>query len=91
MPEPSTPAPAAVAGPFPGGAGLLRRGAAVVLACVLLQGCAVVAAVDVAASAAVGVAGLAVDATVGTARVGGKLIGAGVDAALGSDESPDDD
>lgn len=61
------------------------------LACLLLQGCAVVAVVDVAASAVVGVAGLAVDAAVGTARVGGKVIGAGVDAALGSGESPDDD
>lgn len=61
------------------------------LACGLLQGCAVVAVADVAASAVVGVAGLAVDAAVGTARVGGKLIGAGVDAALGPDESADDD
>ncbi|MDT4874633.1 hypothetical protein FQZ97_1099440 [compost metagenome] len=56
----------------------------------LLSGCAVVAAVDVAASAVVGVAGLAVDAAVGTARIGGQLIGAGADAALDSDEAEDD-
>ena len=70
---------------------VLRRVVPVMLACGLLQGCAVVAVADVAASAVVGVTGLAVDAAVGTARVGGKLIGAGVDAALGPDESPDDD
>ncbi len=61
------------------------------LAGALLSGCAVVAVVDVAASAVVGVAGLAVDAAVGTARVGGKLIGAGVDAALGPDEPAPDE
>lgn len=51
----------------------------------LLGGCAVVAVADVAASAVVGVAGLAVDAAVGTVRIGGKIIGAGADAVLGSD------
>lgn len=59
------------------------------LAASWLSGCAVVAVVDVAASAVVGVAGLAVDAAVGTARVGGKLIGAGADAVLGSDDETD--
>lgn len=56
----------------------------------LLGGCAVVAVVDVAASAVVGVAGLAVDAAVGTARIGGKIVAAGADAALGSDDDEDD-
>lgn len=68
----------------------LRLVAAVGLSSLLLGGCAVVAVVDVAASAVVGVAGLAVDAAVGTARIGGKIIGAGADAALGPDESEEE-
>jgi hypothetical protein len=35
--------------------------------------------------------GLAVDAVVGIARMGGKIVGAGVDAVFGSDEAPEDD
>ena len=57
----------------------------------LLGGCAVIAVADVAASAVVGVAGLAVDAAVGTVRLGGKVVGAGADAVLGSDEDRKDD
>ncbi|MEX1168069.1 MAG: hypothetical protein WEK74_14615 [Hydrogenophaga sp.] len=51
-----------------------------------LSGCAVVAVVDTAASVVIGVGGLAVDAAVGTVRIGGKIVGAGADAVLGSDE-----
>lgn len=62
----------------------LRRLCVSALLCApLLGGCAVVAVADVAASAVIGVGGLAVDAAVGTVRIGGKLIGAGADAALG--------
>jgi hypothetical protein len=57
----------------------------------LLGGCAVIAVADVAASAVVGVAGLAVDAAVGTVRIGGKIVGAGADAVLGSDETEKDE
>jgi hypothetical protein len=41
----------------------------------------------VAASAVVGAAGLAVDAAVGTARIGGKVIGKTADVVMGSDEA----
>jgi hypothetical protein len=57
----------------------------------LLGGCAVIAVADVAASAVVGVAGLAMDAAVGTVRIGGKIVGAGADAVLGSDETKKDE
>lgn len=57
----------------------------------LLGGCAVIAVADVAASAVVGVAGLAVDAAVGTVRIGGKIVGAGADAVLSSDETEKDE
>ena len=50
-----------------------------------LSGCAVVAVADTAASAVIGVGGLVVDAAGGTVRIGGKVIGAGADAVLGSD------
>lgn len=69
-------------------AGPLRRGAlglALASVAVLTSGCAVVAIVDTAASVVIGVGGLAVDAAVGTVRIGGKVIGAGADAVLGSD------
>ena len=46
---------------------------------VVLSGCAVV-----------GVAGLAVDAAVGTAKIGGKVIGKTADVVLGSDAAPAD-
>jgi hypothetical protein len=59
-----------------------------VTALVLLQlsGCAVIAVADVAASAAAGAAGLAVDATIGAAKIGGKVIGKTADVILGGDE-----
>ena len=50
-----------------------------------LGGCAVVAVVDTAASAVIGVGGLVVDAAVGTVRIGGKVVGAGADMVLGKD------
>lgn len=65
--------------------------AALLLCAPLLGGCAVIAVADVAASAVVGVGGLVVDAAVGTARIGGKIIGAGADAVLDDDEDGDDD
>jgi hypothetical protein len=52
-----------------------------------LSGCTVLAVADVAASAVVGVGVLAVDAAVGTARIGGKVIGKTADLVLGSDEA----
>jgi hypothetical protein len=51
-----------------------------------LSGCAVLAVADVAASAAAGAAGLAVDATIGAAKIGGKVIGKTADVILGGDE-----
>ena len=51
-----------------------------------LSGCAVIAVADVAVSAAAGAAGLAVDATVGAARIGGQVIGKTADVLLGGDE-----
>jgi hypothetical protein len=46
-----------------------------------LQGCAVVAVVDTAATVAVKTAGLAADAAIGTARLAGRAVGAAADAA----------
>jgi hypothetical protein len=63
-----------------------RMGGALCLCVPCLGGCAVIAVADVAASAVVGVAGLAVDAAVGTVRIGGKIVGAGANAVLGSDD-----
>ena len=61
---------------------------ALLLVCVLvLPGCTVLAVADVAASAVVGAAGLAVDAAVGTARIGGKVIGKTADVVMGSHEA----
>jgi hypothetical protein len=68
-----------------------RLWGAVLVSLPLLGGCAVIAVADVAASAVVGVAGLAVDAAVGTVRIGGKIVGAGADAVLGSDENKKDE
>ena len=52
-----------------------------------LQGCAVVAVVDAAASVAIGTVGLAADAAIGTARIAGSAVGAVADAVLpGSDK-----
>jgi len=56
---------------------------------VLLPGCAVVTAVDVVASVAIGTVGLAANAVIGTARVAGSIVGATADAVLpGSDTAP---
>ncbi len=55
-----------------------------------LSGCTVLAVADVAASAVVGTAGLVVDAAVGTAKIGGKVIGKTADVVLGSDEPAGD-
>ena len=55
-----------------------------------LGGCTVLAVADVAASAVVGTAGLVVDAAVGTARIGGKVIGKTADVVLGSEEAAAD-
>ena len=49
-----------------------------------VSGCAVIAVADFAASTAIGAAGLAVDATVGAAKIGGKVIGKTADLVLGS-------
>lgn len=46
---------------------------AILAACCLLTGCAVVTVTGAAVGAAASVAGLAVDATVGTAKVVGKV------------------
>lgn len=51
-------------------------------ACTLLQGCAVIAVADTAATIAVKGAGLAADAAVGTVRLTGKAVGAVADAVL---------
>lgn len=67
----------------------LRRSALVLALCLAgaaTSGCAVVAIADTAASAVIGVGGLVVDAAVGTVRIGGKIVGAGADAVLGSDD-----
>jgi hypothetical protein len=47
-----------------------------------LSGCAVIAVVDTAASVAVGAAGVAADAAIGTARMAGKAVGAAADAVI---------
>jgi hypothetical protein len=51
-----------------------------------LSGCTVIAVADTAASIAVGSAGLAVDAAVGTVRLTGKAVGAAADAVLPSED-----
>lgn len=48
----------------------------------LLQGCTVLAVADVVGSVAVGTVGLAADAVIGTARLGGQAIGAAASAVL---------
>ena len=44
--------------------------------CALLGGCAVVAVADTAVSIGAGVVGLGADAVIGTARLGGRAVGA---------------
>lgn len=65
---------------------LICLGAVSALGLSLLSGCAVIAVADVAASAAVGTAGLAVDATLGAVKIGGKVIGKTADMISGGDE-----
>ena len=73
---------------------LPRRGRALgsllLVSLLVLPGCTVLAVADVAASAVVGTAGLVVDAAVGTARIGGKVIGKTADVVLGPDEVASD-
>ncbi|MEJ8846421.1 hypothetical protein [Variovorax rhizosphaerae] len=52
-----------------------------VLIC-LQGGCAVVTVASTAVSVGAGAVGLAADAAIGTARIGGKVIGAAADAVL---------
>jgi hypothetical protein len=59
-----------------------RTALLLVLAASLLQGCAVIAVADVAATVAVKTVGLAADATIGTARLAGRAVGAVADAAI---------
>lgn len=59
----------------------------VLSACLVLPGCAVVAAVDTTATIAVKSVGLAASAAIGTARIAGKVVGAAADAALPSTPS----
>lgn len=55
----------------------------------VLPGCAVVTAVDVVASVAIGTVGLAANAVIGTARIAGSVVGATADAVLpGPDPAP---
>ncbi len=64
------------------------RPLAIASAVLALQGCAVVAVVDTAASIAVGTVGLAADAAIGTVRVAGKVVGATADAVLPGSKKP---
>lgn len=52
-----------------------------------LQGCTVIAIADAVGSAAVGAAGLATDAAIGTVKVTGKVVGAAA-AAVIPDSAP---
>ena len=54
----------------------------------MLAGCAVVTAVDTAASVAIGTVGLAASAVIGTARIAGSAIGATADAVLPGPSQP---
>jgi hypothetical protein len=60
----------------------LSTWALMVVLALLLPGCAVVTAVDVAASVAIGTVGLAANAVIGTARIAGNVVGATADAVL---------
>src|SRR4051812_23849302 len=58
-------------------------GAILIALCIAsLGGCAVVTAVDTAASVAISAAGLAADAAIGTVRLTGKAVGAAADLVL---------
>ncbi|MEO7953323.1 MAG: hypothetical protein ABIR35_04390 [Polaromonas sp.] len=62
--------------------------ALITVSALLLPGCAVVTAVDTAASLAIGTAGLAASAVIGTARIAGSAIGATADAVLPGPSQP---
>lgn len=64
----------------------LRLWAAGAFACLLLTGCITYTVVSAAAS----VAGLAVDATVGTVKIVGKGVGKAADALLDDDDDEKD-
>jgi uncharacterized protein YceK len=59
---------------------------ALLLAALLLSGCAVVTVASTAVGVTAGAVGLAADAAIGTARITGKAVGAAADAVLPSDE-----
>jgi hypothetical protein len=66
---------------------MTRTLASALLLALTLSGCTVIAVADTAASAVVGVGGLAVDAAVGTVKLTGKAVGAAAGAVLpGGDE-----
>jgi hypothetical protein len=59
-----------------------RTAVLIALATTLLQGCAVIAVADTAATVAVKGVGLAADAAIGTARLAGRAVGAAADAVI---------
>ena len=59
-----------------------RTAVLIALATALLQGCAVIAVADTAATVAVKGVGLAADAAIGTARLAGRAAGAAADAVI---------
>jgi len=65
-----------------GAATVKRTAVLIALATALLQGCAVIAVADRAATVAVKGVGLAADAAIGTARLAGRAVGAAADAVI---------
>jgi hypothetical protein len=59
-----------------------RTAVLIALATALLQGCAVIAVADVAATVAVKTVGVAADATIGAVRLTGRAVGAAADAVI---------
>jgi hypothetical protein len=58
------------------------------LVCMLaLQGCTVLAIADTVGSVAVGAAGMAADAAIGTVKITGKAVGAVADAVIPGGDS----
>ena len=53
----------------------------------VLQGCTVLAIADTVGSVAVGAAGLAADAAIGTVKITGKAVGAVADAVIPDGDS----
>jgi hypothetical protein len=66
----------------------LNRSVLMLAGALALQGCAVIAAADVAATVVIGGVGLAADAVIGTARIAGKAVGATADALLPETAEP---